>query len=401
MEVPLISATDLAIAKLSDILQPVAEELLPIESVLGRVLAAEVQADRDSPALDVSAMDGFAVCLAGLHAASLAQLDWPVQATSAAGWPPLELLPGHAVRIFTGAAVPANANCIIRREDTNEYLDRVRFNLPKESLQVGQNIRRRGENSTLGATILGSGAVINAATIGALASFGAAQIRVQRKVRVAILNTGDELCMPGAEVAAWQIRDSNGPTLEAWLASVPWIEISARTRVADRLEAVREALQAHLENSDAILLTGGVSMGDTDFVPAAIEALGGQIVFHRLPIRPGRPVLGGAFHGKLILGLPGNPVSVAVTSRVIGLPLLQRLGGSADRTQRPMVRLAEHDGKQLDLVWYRLVQIGKDGLVHLVESRGSGDIVSLSHSSGFIEVPVRASEDSPFRLTLW
>lgn len=396
MEMSISSPVQRAIEHLASQLSPVGTTRVPIEQALGRILIEDLLADRDSPALAVSAMDGYAVRIEDVGCA-----DLPIQATAAAGSAPLELLAGHAIRIFTGAAVPAGANCVVRREDTHESATVVRIDVPPESLHSGLCIRARGENSRRGATILPSGTLVNAATVVALASFGAGEVAVRPRVRVAILNTGDELAKPGEAVADWQIRDSNGPTLEACLAGLPWVEIVQRRHVSDRLAAVEEALESELNRCDAVLLTGGVSMGDTDFVPRAIANLGGEIHFHRLPIRPGKPVLGAALDGKLLLGLPGNPVSVAVTARVFGLPLLRTLGGCSSGVPQPLVSLAEADDKCLDLIWYRLVEIDAEGQVRLLVSRGSGDVVSLSQSHGFVEVPVGASGSGPFRLTLW
>ena len=142
-------------------------------------------------------------------------------------------------------------------------------------------------------------------------------------------------------------------------------------------------------------------MGDTDFVPAAIQSLGGEIVFHRLPIRPGKPVLGGVIDGKLILGLPGNPVSVAVTARVFGLPLLRKLSGCPTPAVRPSVELSAGHDKPLDLTWFRLVNMDDQGQLQLTRSQGSGDLVSLSHSCGFVEIPPGQVGQGPFQLTLW
>jgi molybdopterin molybdotransferase len=396
MQLPQLSPIAAAIEQLSGRLQPVAAELVPLAQAAGRVLAEELLADRPSPALDVSAMDGYALQLRDGMPTTL-----PVQSTAAAGAPPQTLNPGHAIRIFTGAAVPAGANCVVRREDTAEQPTEVRLTIPVESLLSGHNIRRQGENSPQGAKLLERGTRIDSVGIAAVASFGAHDIRVYRKLRVAILNTGDELAQPGAAVQAWQIRDSNGPTLAAWLSQLPWVETVARQRVGDTLQSVQEALAAQLQQCDAVILTGGVSMGDTDYVPAAIESLGGEIVFHRLPIRPGKPVLGAVLGGKLILGLPGNPVSVAVTARVFGEALLSKLAGCAGAAPRPSVQLAQTDGKCLDLTWFRLVSIESSGEIRLTQTQGSGDLVSLSHSCGFVEIPPGDVGNGPVRLTLW
>ncbi len=165
-----------------------------------------------------------------------------------------------------------------------------------------------------------------------VASVAGSEIEVHRLVRVAILNTGDELIPPGQPAEPWQIRDSNGPTLDAALQSQPWIEVVRRQRVKDDLQAIAEVLQS-LADVDAVLLTGGVSMGDTDHVPAAIEASGGQIVFHRFAHSTWQTGPRRSPRSTVVVGLPANPVSVAVTARLIAMPLLrcrclsERLGG--------------------------------------------------------------------------
>lgn len=396
MQLPQLGRVAAAIEQISARLQPVSTERVPNALAAGRVLAEDLIADRPSPALDVSAMDGYALKLRDAPPSTL-----PVQSTAPAGTVPQTLQPGHAIRIFTGAAIPIGADCVVKREDTIEHPDEVQLAIPIAELQPGQNIRKQGENSRQGAKLLARGSIIDAASIAALASFGARDVSAYRKVRVAVLNTGDELAEPGAAVQAWQIRDSNGPTLAAWLSQLSWVATVTRRRVADTLASVQAALAEQLDHCDTIILTGGVSMGDTDYVPAAIESLGGEIVFHRLPIRPGKPVLGAILNGKLILGLPGNPVSVAVTSRVLGEPLLRKLAGCKAASPRLSVQLTETDGKRIDLTWFRLVMIDSAGKLQLTPSQGSGDLVSLSQSCGFVEIPPGENGQGPVRLTLW
>ena len=394
---PQLSPVDAALARLSAKLATVDCQLCPLEEAAGRVLGEVLLADRDSPPLDVSAMDGYALKLSDWDG----QRPLPVQATACAGSPPQVLRSGQAIKIFTGGPLPADADCVVRREDTRLDPAGVLVTVPVAKLCRGQNIRRRAENAPRGKPLLEQGTLLDAARMAAVASFAAPQLSVRRRVRVAIVNTGDELAQPGAEVADWQIRDSNGPWLQSWLASCPWVEIVARQRVRDTLDAVSATLADLLPRCDAVLLTGGVSMGDTDFVPAAVEALGGEIVFHRLPIRPGKPVLGAAVDGKLVLGLPGNPASVAVTSRVFGEPLLLRQAGCISSPGRPLVHLADPDDKRLELTWYRLVRLGDAGQVHLLASQGSGDVVALSLSDGFVELLPGASPSTAVRLTVW
>ena len=398
MTLPQLDPISAAVTQLADRLQAVDTEPLPLSQLAGRVLAEPVMADRDSPPLDVSAMDGYAIRLA-----DVGQTTFPIIAQATAGSPTTAISPLSAVQIFTGAPVPTGADCIVPREQTRESPDRVEITLPAEQLRRGLNVRYRGENARAGSQVLGAGTLLNSAAVAAVASVAGPQLQVYRKVRVAIVNTGDELVTPGQPVADWQIHDSNGPTLATALARNEWIKLCARVRAADQLTTIGETLSNLLPAADAIIVTGGVSVGDTDHVPGAIANLGGEIIFHRLPIRPGKPVLGALLpEGKLIVGLPGNPVSVAVTSATIALPLLRKLAGLATLiVPRPRVLVANADDKQLKLHWHRLVELTAHGDVSYVDSRGSGDLISLAHSAGFVSLPPLASGPGPWPLTLW
>lgn len=401
---PQLDAIEAAVDSLATRLSPVDSSPKMLSQVAGQVLAEPLLADRDSPPIDVSGMDGYAVRLGDLAvlSASGAAMTLPVVATSTAGQPPVLLPHKSAVRIFTGAAVPPEADCVIRREDTLEFDELVTMKVEFDQLVKGQNIRRQGENTRHGHEVLALGTELTSVAMSAVATFAPQQLRVHRKLRVVILNTGDELVASGNQVHAWQIRDSNGPLLESWLGGLPWIGSVTRFQVPDRLEAVQVAIRSAIDQCDAVLMTGGVSMGDTDFVPEAITSLGGEILFHRLPIRPGRPVLGALVHNKLVLGLPGNPVSVAVTSRIIGLPLLRRLAGITPyKSVASLVELGRSDEKSLPLIWYRLVQFGSNHQLELSQNLGSGDLVSLAQSHGIVEIPPGASGTGPWRFYPW
>lgn len=398
MALPQIDPVASALLQLADRLSAVPLERLPLSQVAGRVLAEPLLADRDNPPLDVSAMDGYAIRLADAHRGTLS-----IAGVATAGSPPVALPPQRAVQIFTGAPVPFGADCVIPREQTREAPDQVELAVAAEQLSPGQHIRIRGENAKAGSQVLPAGTVLSSHAVAAVASVAGPELAVHHKVKVAIVNTGDELVSPGQAASEWQIRDSNGPTLATSLAGHEWIKLCARVRAADQLSAVSETLANLLPVADVIVVTGGVSVGDTDHVPAAIEKLGGEIVFHRLPIRPGKPVLGALMPGgKLIIGLPGNPVSVAVTATVIALPLLRKLAGIRPLiSASPRVLVDNPDDKQLQLTWYRLVELTPEGEVRYVATHGSGDLISLAHSVGFVALPPGASGPGPWPLTLW
>jgi len=226
-------------------------------------------------------------------------------------------------------------------------------------------------------------------------------VDVFKKVRVAIINTGDELIEFGQHIEPWQIRDSNGPFLESSLASHPWVQ-TERSKVPDQRDKTEQAIRGRLDQCDVLLLTGGVSMGDTDYVPDSIRAVGGQVVFHRIPIRPGRPMLGAyGPKGQLILGLPGNPLSVAVTFRRYAMDLIRYVAGFSSEEPVPSLQVESDESKTIDLTWFRLVSFTEAGRLKLVSSQGSGDIASLIKSDGFVEIPPNSQTAGNRNFYVW
>ena len=372
------------------------EQLAAIHSA-GRVVAQNVQAFRDSPATDVSAMDGFALRLADIDGNPL-----PVIATATAGSAPQQLAPRSAIRVFTGGPVPAQAECVVRREDCDESESQVAIQVPKESIAFGHNIRRKGENARQGDTVIPRGSMLTANRFaGTMTFLQENTIDVFKKVSVHIINTGDELIEFGQSIEPWQIRDSNGPFLESILANQTWLQ-TKRSKVSDQRAETEHAIRDSLAECDVLLLTGGVSMGDTDYVPDSIRSVGGQVVFHRIPIRPGRPMLGAyGPKGQLILGLPGNPLSVAVTFRRYALELIRHVGGFLRPELVPLMPLEFSDSKTMDLTWFRLVSLSEEGKLSLVTSQGSGDIASLIYSDGFVEVPPNSRAAGSRKFYAW
>lgn len=392
-------------------LRVVEHERIEVSQATGRILARPILNFRDSPALDISAMDGYAFRYAELENRLLrpnsdqAQAEgdcFEVTGVAAAGARRLVLSPDTAIRIFTGGVVPQGADVVIPRERCREESDRVWVTIPLDQIPLGWNIRRQGENAKKDEVGLLAGCCIDGPRMSSIVSMNReAQIDVSRKVRVTIINTGDELMGIDSPIEPWQIRDSNGPLLESMLRACPWIEWN-RVSARDDLSEIQTRLKEALDVSDAVLLTGGVSMGDTDHVPAAVRHCGAEVIFHRLAIRPGAPVLGAVgSEGQLIMGLPGNPVSVAVTFRRLGLELLDRMARRVSGRRKWKIQVAGSDSKTLGLVWYRLVQIQADGTALLLANQGSGDIRSLGLSDGFIEVPPGSLSQGMFAFYDW
>ena len=400
--------------------QVVATEIIPLAQCNGRVLAQAIHADRDSPALDVSAMDGFAVRMTdlivmagenGLPVAALEKVRDAIVSGGVAnvseesggmseamiGHAQIQMRAGHAVRIVTGAPIPIGADVVVRYEDVVVNNGGVRLMIEASAIKTGANIRRRGENAKCGDEIARTGVVIGAATIGAMASFGVAQVVVRKRVRVALVTTGDELVGAQDQPQPWQVRDSNGPVLESLLGAHAWIEIVSRTHARDDADSLADTLARAMEIADAVILTGGVSMGHKDFVPQVAARLGARTIFHKLPQRPGRPMLAavrpatGALAARMILGLPGNPVSVMVTARRLGIEMLGALAGLSTQHFAAHTRaVANADNATLPMWWYRVVgeRVNTSGHseLHLLTGKGSGDIAAAALSVGFIEV---------------
>ena len=388
-----------ALLALSEKLHLMATESLD-SSHQGRVLASSVIADRDSPAADVSAMDGYAIRMT--QASQTTTL--PILGESAAGSAAPEMPSDGVLRIFTGAIVPEGCDAVVKREDTEELGSKIRLTLDPTQITKGQHIRRAGENASKGSTVLQPGIEINGAHKATMANFGCSMVNTYRPVRVTILTTGDEVGnFQQKTPKPWQLRNSNRAAIATLLAARNWISISSVEHCIDDRKQLLETLADRLNTSDAIFMTGGVSMGDYDYVPEVIKDLGGDTIFHGLPIRPGKPVLGAATEsGKLLLGLPGNPVSATIGCQRLGIPLLAYMAGKSNWLPKvPVVRLRNGGTKSIPLTWLRLVKLLDNGVAEPVITQGSGDLVSLGNSDGFIEVPPRETGEGPWPFYSW
>lgn len=385
-----------ALVALLSRLLPVGTETLPADQAVGRVLAEPIAADRPSPACDVSAMDGYCVRLADLSNESL-----PVAGEVQTGCAPSAMPTGAALRIFTGGAVPEAAQAVIPREHVNESADAI--GLPSDlSVAPGQHIRRAGENARRGDVVIEPGCVIDATRAATLATVGATSVSVYRRVKLKALVTGDEVAKPQAAVEPWQVRDSNGPALAAMFGNVPWVEWRGVEHVIDDATLLKQRIAETLAESDALLMTGGVSMGDHDHVPHTLAGAGVELLFHKLPQRPGKPLLGAVGPaGQAVLALPGNPVSVMATARRFAVAALRKRAGVTQHEPVARVRVINADDQTLKLHWSRLVRSAGVGEVELVATRGSGDIASAARSDGFVLIPPGEQGHGPWPFYPW
>jgi molybdopterin molybdotransferase len=301
-------------------IRPLESERIPVADALDRVLAADVLAAADVPPFACSAMDGYAV------QAGPAGRELALVAESRAGAPTARALDtGEAIRISTGAAVPSGATAVIPQEEV-ELRDGVVV-LRADALD-GSHIRPAGEVMRSGVPVLARGIRLGPAELGAAVAAGAGELQVARRPRISVLATGDELREPGAALRPGEIHNSNGPMLVA-LASRCGAQAEPPGRLPDDRAATEQGLAAALDRADVVIVSGGVSVGPHDHVKPALAALGVDEVFWGVALQPGKPTWFGTRDGRLVFGLPGNPVSAAVTFSLFVAPALAALQGSA------------------------------------------------------------------------
>lgn len=330
MRPPALSLEE-AQARLLALAEPLPAEEHGVESALGRYLAEPLFARRTQPAADLSAMDGYALVRDDMSG------PWRLVGESAAGHPfSGAMRAGEAVRISTGAVLPANAEAVILQEDVT--VDGAAITLSGEAPSPpDKHIRRRGMDFIRDQEVLRAGERIGPAQLALAIAAGHARIAVRRRPRLAIIDSGDELASDFAECAPHRIPASNGAMLRAMAAPLP-CEAERIGPVPDDMVALAAAF-ARADDADLIVTSGGVSVGDHDLVRPALEAWGAEIDFWRVAIKPGKPILVAtrdAAHGRqIILGLPGNPVSSHVTAFLFMLPLLRAMLGARNPLPRP------------------------------------------------------------------
>ncbi|WP_322021505.1 MULTISPECIES: gephyrin-like molybdotransferase Glp [unclassified Burkholderia] len=306
-------------------------ETVPLHDALDRVLAADVNAPFDIPAYDNSAMDGYAFDGSALALAAAADIALTVAGTALAGHPfDGAVVPGTCIRIMTGAAMPAGCDTVIPQERVRVDGDVIRF--AAHEVARGANCRRAGEDLARGAGALAAGRILRPSDLGLLASFGLREVTVRRRVRVAVFSTGDELREPGEPLGRGTLYDSNRGMLVAMLERLH-IDALDLGIVRDDPAALERALHdAIAAQADAVITSGGVSVGEADFTRDVMARLG-DVTFASLALRPGRPLACGTLARTgdghvLFFGLPGNPVASAVTFYAIVRPALLTLAGA-------------------------------------------------------------------------
>ncbi len=379
-------------------LEKVLAQASPVEQVeqvnilhaLNRVLAEDLHSTIDVPGYDNSAMDGYAVRSEDCQTSGS---DLPVSQRIAAGQVGTFLEPGTAARIFTGAPVPEGADAIVMQEMCEQHDEaqleknqggRVIINTV---VKAGANIRSAGEDIARGNTVLKAGKRLRPQELGLLASVGLAEIKVKRKLKVATFFTGDEIITPGQALADGQIYNSNRYTLTGLLQAMD-CEIVDLGIVPDTLEATLEVLEQAASGADLVITSGGVSVGEEDYVRIALQKLG-ELTMWRIAMKPGKPVAFGKVKNALFMGLPGNPVSVFVTFLLFARALILKLQGAEDCLVKRVSVIADFDWPEIKRQEYlrvRLVEKDKQTVAQLFPHQGSGVLSSASWADGLIEV---------------
>ena len=367
-------------------MQPLPSGERPLGEIAGAVLREDIEAERDQPPFDRVTMDGVAIKYS----------DWEqglrryrVIGPQGAGAPPLRTHAGECVEIMTGAMLPDGTDTVIPVERLTRDQS---IALIEDSAEVskGQFVHPRGSDRVAGSRLLSSGRAIGPAEMAILASAGRPRVQVTEPPKIAVVSTGDELVDVGEPIQPYQIRSSNDRAIEASLLRHCQARVT-RVSLKDDPETILAAIARLHDANDTMILSGGVSMGQYDFVPQVLDTLGVELVFHRIEQRPGRPMwFGVSKASKPVFALPGNPVSTLVCLTRYVLPALRRAMGLV--TESPeTVRLATEVVFPADLVYFLPVKLSSDDTgTALAEPRPtntSGDFVSLAGTDGFIELP--------------
>ncbi len=375
-----------ALARILASLPPGRTERVALTDAYGRVLAEPVVSGLDLPPWDNSAMDGFAVRAADVPG------ELAIGETIAAGHPATRAVAsGTAARIMTGAPVPAGADAVIMVEDAEVDGRKVRF---AGAARLGQHIRRRGSDVARGTTVLAAGHRLGAGAVGLLASLGLTEVQVGARPRVAILSTGDEVIPPGQPLGPGQIYSSNNHALVGLTAAAGAIPVDLGN-CPDDPAALRQRFAEAAEVADLVVTTGGVSVGDFDFVKEAL----GAVEFWRVAMKPGKPLAFGSLHGRPFFGLPGNPVSCMVNFLQFVRPALRTLMGDP----RPFLPIVEAElarplkraPGRVELLRVSLARV--DGRLIATAAgghQGSSNVLGMATANGFLLVDAAATEVS-------
>lgn len=401
---------DVALARLLAEVGPVGTETLPLEEALGRVLAQALTADLDQPDFRRSMMDGFAVRAADCAA--------PGAVLTAIGAAPAgrpfdgEVVPGTCVRVMTGGVVPHGADAVVPVERVersgagSSALDGSRWRVMM-AVHTGRNVAARGSELRAGQEVVSAGSVMDGARIGAAAAAGHATLSVRRRPIATLVPTGDEVVDVSCRPQPGQVRDSNrhavGGLLRRCGAEVRHLEVAPDRRS----DLARTLAQAAL-NSDLVVTSGGVSMGDFDLVAGALADAGAEVIFHRVALKPGKPLLAAKLGRAIVLGLPGNPVSSYVCALLFGRPLLAALLGADRRSwlsiRLPLAAPLPPSGARAEIRPGRYLPAEGGAAVQPIDTGGSADLTAFASRELLIHRPPNAPQacaGDPVAVWIW
>ncbi|MBA3634787.1 MAG: molybdopterin molybdotransferase MoeA [Acidobacteria bacterium] len=372
-----------------------AAETINSDESIGRVLAEEIRADMDLPPFNRSQMDGFAVRTKDVEEASEknpVKLKIIGEAVAGKGFD-RKIKKDEATRIMTGARVPDGADAVQKKELTRQLLSENGESFVEifEAARFKQNIINQAEEIEKGAKIFDKGEIINTQMIAPLASFGYAKVKVFKKPRVAILATGSEIVAINKKPKKDQIRNSNSITLKI-LAEKYGAESKVLPIVGDDISNLKSQISETIENCDVLLISGGVSVGDYDFTKPALRELGAKIFFEKVSLRPGKPTVFAKLNDKLIFGLPGNPVSVAVTFFLFVRAALLKMQAAKDCELKKGFAVAAKEikgAKERDSYLPVRVETASDGklVVESLRFSGSSNFIAFSRANALVFVP--------------
>ncbi|MFH0760506.1 MAG: gephyrin-like molybdotransferase Glp [Bacteroidota bacterium] len=354
-------------------------EFIFFQDAPGRVLASAIVCDRDIPPFDKSAMDGYAC--------KRSDLDTPLKIVEVirAGIPPVKTIgPGECSQIMTGAILPDGADTVVKVEEVEKVEEFIRFIGEKTSA----NICFRGEDMKAGNLVLEAGTLMGVRHVPILATVGATSVEVYRKPAVGVMATGTELVEPDIIPGVSQIRNSNAHQMIAQLRTQE-IKAGYYGIAPDDEDVTRNLIGKALKDNDIVILSGGVSMGEFDFVPSVLESLGINILFQKIAIQPGKPTLFGTGNGNYVFGLPGNPVSSYILFELLIRPFIYKLMGYDWKSLVLRLKTGKQiNRKHANRMGWLPVRIDEQGKVFPVEYHGSAHILALKNADGIIPFPI-------------
>lgn len=363
------------------VLQSNLPELFEIEVTLiqarKHILAESLFSPINMPPFRQSAMDGYALCL---HEALVYEIVGEVKAGDSHR---VELLPGQAVKIFTGAAVPDSAQAVIQIERVSANGTQL---LLDELVEPETNVRPIGEQISEGDLALGEGAMLNAAAIGFLAGLGFTKVKVYSKPKIGIVVTGNELSKPGEPLEYGKVYESNGIMLQSALMDAYYDSVTLY-EVNDDFENTKNKLQDALTHNDVVLVSGGISVGDYDFVARALKELRVETLFYKVNQKPGKPLFAGNLDDKMVFALPGNPAACLTCFYVYVLPTLQILSGAKANYQQTVLLPIAHDYEVKNSRSQFLKASIIEGKAEILSHQNSSMLNSFSVSNALVYVP--------------